>query len=144
MYVLTGADVEGSAKAEELRRAGAHLLPVAPGRAGGLDPDGMLSALAEQEIDSILVEGGAELISAFAERDLVDLWHIWISPIVVGAGPGVLARAQDPPGRLGPMHTIAVDGDILVTALTPDGLSRDRTTHHVQRNRRDDGQDHKG
>ncbi len=122
VFILTSHEGTARPQAEDLAAAGARVLGVDSAEGGGLDPGDMLSTLADEGIDSIFVEGGAELISAFAVLDLVDLWHFWIGRKIVGDGPGVLAQACEPPLRLGPMQTVEIDGDLLVTALPPDGI----------------------
>ncbi|MBP1849485.1 RibD family protein [Rhizobium halophytocola] len=53
----------------------------------GLDPDAILSALAERSLSRVLVEGGARTIARFIEAGRIDHLHVAISPIIIGSGP---------------------------------------------------------
>jgi diaminohydroxyphosphoribosylaminopyrimidine deaminase/5-amino-6-(5-phosphoribosylamino)uracil reductase len=69
------------AHARDLERAGATLEPI---RGGGL-PDA-LARLAERQIVSLLLEGGAALQAAACKAGLVDAVHLYVAPITIGAG----------------------------------------------------------
>ncbi len=117
--VITSPEAARTDRARRLEEAGAGLLAVAAGPHGGIDPLAMLRVLAADGFDSILVEGGPHLVAALARADLVDLWHFWLAPRVLGAGRGVLVDPLEPPLRLGGLQTVQVGGDLLVSALPP-------------------------
>src|SRR5205807_2634518 len=57
-----------------------------------------LAALAEEGVQSLLLEGGPTLATAFLEADLVDKLLLFMAPVVAGNGPsfvGDLARPVD-------------------------------------------------
>lgn len=53
---------------------------------GALDLNSMLSTLADMEIRSLMVEGGARVISSFLQSGLVDSLIITVCPTMVGEG----------------------------------------------------------
>lgn len=75
-----------SKKADLLRLGGVKLLPV------HLDGDkfnlnDLLSKLHDEfKIASILVEGGSLLLSSFAEKNLIDEYHVFMAPVLMGQG----------------------------------------------------------
>ncbi|MFS8042857.1 RibD family protein [Xanthobacter sp. AM33] len=85
-----------------LRRAGITA-PVAAGveviafaDAGTFDPAAILEALAAHGLTRILVEGGARTLSAFMESGCLDALHVFVSPVILGAGRiGLTRKACD-------------------------------------------------
>jgi diaminohydroxyphosphoribosylaminopyrimidine deaminase/5-amino-6-(5-phosphoribosylamino)uracil reductase len=74
-----------------------------------------LRRLAEQEVQSLLLEGGPTLATAFLERDLVDKLLVFVAPTLSGHGPRLL---HDFAGPL-PLRRLSaqpVGGDVLLTA----------------------------
>lgn len=117
VYILTTAERAGGNSADRLVQAGARVVGVDADAGDHLKCRDMLSALAAAGFDSIFVEGGATLMAALAGEDLIDLWHIWIAPTVIGNGPGALSEALEPPVRLGEMDARRVGDDLLVSVL---------------------------
>lgn len=68
------------ARAVELERAGAHFEPIT---GGGLVET--FSRLAERQIVSVLVEGGAALQAAMWNAGLVDAVHLYVAPMMLGS-----------------------------------------------------------
>ncbi|MGH3001248.1 MAG: bifunctional diaminohydroxyphosphoribosylaminopyrimidine deaminase/5-amino-6-(5-phosphoribosylamino)uracil reductase RibD [Gaiellaceae bacterium] len=58
-------------------------------RSGPLDEE--LRALADEGVQSLLLEGGPTLATAFLEADLVDKLLVFVAPTLAGAGPSMLA-----------------------------------------------------
>ncbi len=78
-------------RAPVARRAAAHALGATvlrlPGDAGGrVDLVALLAALHERGVGSVMVEGGAGLITALLRARLVDRLAVCIAPKVLGAG----------------------------------------------------------
>jgi diaminohydroxyphosphoribosylaminopyrimidine deaminase/5-amino-6-(5-phosphoribosylamino)uracil reductase len=81
------------AYAEVLKAAGGRVLR-APERGGHLDLDALLAALGAGDglpdgaraVQSILVEAGPGLATAFLRRDLADRLFVFVAPKVLGAG----------------------------------------------------------
>ncbi len=78
---LADAEVEKRVKLEQI---GAQVFPLPPGEAGGVSLPETLELLGNLGIDSLMVEGGASVISAFVRQRLVDRMVITIAPTLVG------------------------------------------------------------
>jgi len=80
----------------ELRSHGARVWRLAR-EDGGVDLGRLLERLAEEGIDSLLIEGGGETAAAFLDANAVDKVSLFIAPILIGGrgavpavgGPGV-------------------------------------------------------
>jgi diaminohydroxyphosphoribosylaminopyrimidine deaminase/5-amino-6-(5-phosphoribosylamino)uracil reductase len=81
-----GADL---GRIAELERAGAQVL-VLPRLEGKVDLKALATALFAQGIVDVLVEGGATLAAAMARLQLVDKFHLFLAPLLIGdrAAPG--------------------------------------------------------
>jgi diaminohydroxyphosphoribosylaminopyrimidine deaminase/5-amino-6-(5-phosphoribosylamino)uracil reductase len=74
-----------------------------------------LAALAREGVQSLLLEGGPTLATAFVEADLVDKLLVFVTPHLVGTGPklfGELVR----PLRLSRLSTETIGEDVLISA----------------------------
>jgi GTP cyclohydrolase II len=81
---VVNAEDNHSTRVEALRAAGATPLPCATGRGGKIDLHALMSMLAEKQINSIMVEGGAKVITSFVQSRLIDQFIITVSPRLVG------------------------------------------------------------
>jgi len=79
-WIVTSSIDTNAIKA--LREAGAEVVPVADTR----DLPSVLSTLSERGIDSLMVEGGAQIICSFLKSGLVDELIVTIAPTFVGGG----------------------------------------------------------
>jgi 3,4-dihydroxy 2-butanone 4-phosphate synthase/GTP cyclohydrolase II len=70
---------------DELRRRGVSVTVVPPG-SSGVDLEAAMNALFRQGIRSVLVEGGARVITSFLSSGLADRLVVGISPRVLGTG----------------------------------------------------------
>ena len=70
-----------------------------------------LARLAEDDVQSLLLESGPTLASSFFEADLVDKVMLFVAPKISGSGPRLAARAA-----LTHMSARAVGEDVLLTA----------------------------
>jgi 3,4-dihydroxy 2-butanone 4-phosphate synthase/GTP cyclohydrolase II len=70
-----------------LKTAGAMPLPCATGEDGKIDLFALMRILAEMEVNSLMVEGGARVITSFINSKLVDHFIITMSPRLVGGLP---------------------------------------------------------
>ncbi len=70
-------------KEEALLSLGAEVWHL-PRKEGDIDLSAFLQRLGEENIDSLLVEGGGETTAAFLEADLVDKVAFFIAPILIG------------------------------------------------------------
>jgi GTP cyclohydrolase II len=67
-----------------LQSAGARLLDLPPDPAGGVSLPALLACLAADGIDSLMVEGGAQVIQACLSQGLADTLVLTIAPLFVG------------------------------------------------------------
>jgi GTP cyclohydrolase II len=69
---------------QALKKAGATPLRCSTGHDGKIDLFALMNLLAEMEINSMMVEGGAQVITSFVNSRLVDQFIITITPKLVG------------------------------------------------------------
>jgi diaminohydroxyphosphoribosylaminopyrimidine deaminase / 5-amino-6-(5-phosphoribosylamino)uracil reductase len=74
-----------------------------------------LAALAAEDVQSFLLEGGPTLATAFLEADLVDKVLIFVAPTLSGAGPRLLETLSRPRG-LTRLTSRPVGDDVLIEA----------------------------
>jgi diaminohydroxyphosphoribosylaminopyrimidine deaminase / 5-amino-6-(5-phosphoribosylamino)uracil reductase len=88
--VCYSANQANKQKSQLLNSIGVTLLPVGKYSFGKLDLVEIMQKLAqEQNISSLLVEGGAEVHSSFLEKEFYDELHVFQAPIILGAGKKV-------------------------------------------------------
>jgi diaminohydroxyphosphoribosylaminopyrimidine deaminase/5-amino-6-(5-phosphoribosylamino)uracil reductase len=80
---------------------------------GPLDEE--LRRLAEQEVQSLLLEGGPTLATAFLEAELIDKLLVFVAPRLSGAGPHFFHDLAEPFG-LKRLSVQTVGEDVLLTA----------------------------
>jgi len=71
-------------KANRLRAAGAELLALKKRKEERIDLDELLDELPRYDIHSLMVEGGAQVITSFLQQSLADVAIITIAPFFVG------------------------------------------------------------
>jgi diaminohydroxyphosphoribosylaminopyrimidine deaminase/5-amino-6-(5-phosphoribosylamino)uracil reductase len=74
-----------------------------------------LGRLAEEGVQSLLLEGGPTLATAFMEAGLIDKLLVFVAPKLAGSGPTLLGEL-DEPVELRRFDTRRVGQDILLTA----------------------------
>jgi diaminohydroxyphosphoribosylaminopyrimidine deaminase/5-amino-6-(5-phosphoribosylamino)uracil reductase len=74
-----------------------------------------LSALARDGVQSLLLEGGPTLATAFAEADLVDKLLVFVTPHLAGTGLKLLGELTRPL-RLSRVSAEPIDEDVLISA----------------------------
>lgn len=82
-WIMTTNQSDPERKAQ-LETAGATVFQMPADEKGRVDLRSVLALLHERGIESVLVEGGAEIISSFLNEQLVDRAIITIAPIFVG------------------------------------------------------------
>jgi diaminohydroxyphosphoribosylaminopyrimidine deaminase / 5-amino-6-(5-phosphoribosylamino)uracil reductase len=82
-------------------------------RSGPLDEE--LTALAEQNVQSLLLEGGPTLAASFFSEGFVDKLLLFVAPKLTGSGPS-LVEALRAPAHLTRLTAQPVGEDILLTA----------------------------
>jgi diaminohydroxyphosphoribosylaminopyrimidine deaminase / 5-amino-6-(5-phosphoribosylamino)uracil reductase len=74
-----------------------------------------LAALAEEGVQSLLLEGGPTLATAFLDADLVDKLLVFVAPVLGGSGPRLLGDLRDS-RRLARFGASRVGDDVLLSA----------------------------
>ena len=82
-------------------------------RPGGLVDE--LESLAAEGVQSLLLEGGPTLATAFLEADLVDKLLIFVAPTISGTGARLLGDLAEPRGLLH-LSSRAIGADVLLEA----------------------------
>lgn len=72
--------------ASELKSLGASVLVLSETLEGRVDLSELLAVLGHRGIESVLVEGGRELITSFLREGLADRLVVCIAPRIIGAG----------------------------------------------------------
>ena len=115
---IVGAKDPARNRVDELTRAGAKVVPCAVGPNGQIDLHALMNLLAGAGINSLMVEGGARVITSFINERLVDQFVITISPKLVGGlqvidHPGMKSGAHL---RLGHIHYHHAEEDLILWA----------------------------
>jgi len=84
--VLAVTDRAPAAKRDKVRALGATVLCLPAESGGRVDLVALLAALHERGIRSLLVEGGAEMITALLRARLVDRLVVCVAPKILGSG----------------------------------------------------------
>lgn len=92
-----------------------------PGEAKHLkthDPQVVLRELSELQINTLLLEGGAKIYSAFIQAKLVDEYCLFVSPKIFGSGVPVIDLLSEnlPASRLKVKSVISLGEDLLIRA----------------------------
>ena len=114
--------VSGTAAATEhreaIQKAGAQVLACDTTADGKIDLHDLMAVLAERKVNSIMVEGGAQVITSFFNARLVDLLVITIAPKLVGGLNAIDERGIGRPPFLSlrVMDVQHLNGDIVIWA----------------------------
>lgn len=103
---------------EVLTHSGVVVLPCEQNRRGRVDLRQLMDKLYKRGIRSLMVEGGAKVITNFIQERLVDLFIITISPKLIG-GLQVVAAPIDNSSNtlhLTGMHYHQLNGDLILWA----------------------------
>lgn len=79
-----------------LQNAGSSPICCATSRDGKIDLHALMKILAEKHINSIMVEGGARVITSFVNSGLVDQFIVTVSPRFVGGLPVIESEGLQP------------------------------------------------
>ena len=83
-----------------------------------IDIVALMDILARQQVDNVMVEGGARVITSFIRLKLVDLFVITVAPKLVGGLPVIDARRFKSASHLAltNIHYQRLGGDLVVWA----------------------------
>ena len=112
--VLAVTDRAPAAKRDKVRALGASVLCLPAEGGGRVNLDALLAALCERGVGSLLVEGGAEMITALLRARLVDRLVVCVAPKILGAGIEAV-------GDLG-IRELARTLNMADTSVTPYGV----------------------
>lgn len=87
-YVCCNKRASMSRKADNLRVAGVNVLGVDESSDSTLSLQSVIATLTQPEIGitSLMIEGGSQILSSFLQQDLVDEFHLFTAPIIIGNG----------------------------------------------------------
>lgn len=112
VWIATTAAADPQQKAR-LERAGAQILVLPSDEHGRVSLAALLQELAARGVRSLMVEGGAQVLTSFLSQGLADWLSITIAPIILGGlvalGPGLPASHQ-----LTEMHVQQLGQDMVV------------------------------
>jgi 3,4-dihydroxy 2-butanone 4-phosphate synthase/GTP cyclohydrolase II len=100
-----------------LRAAGADVLRLPQGKGGRVDLHALLRHLRGANTSSLMVEGGARVITSFLRAGLVDLLVLTVCPRLIGglrALPRLSPLAQARIPRLVNVHSESLEGDVIL------------------------------
>jgi len=82
------AGVQTDMQADKSRRASQQVRRRVVETSGGfMQPSDILSCLAGEGIERVLVEGGGKTVSRFLQAGCLDRLHLMIAPLIIGSGP---------------------------------------------------------
>jgi riboflavin-specific deaminase-like protein len=84
--IIAVTDRARDSRIAEVRELGATVLQLPADDSGRVDLGALLRALSQRRIDSVMVEGGARLITALLRERLADRVTICVAPMILGAG----------------------------------------------------------
>jgi diaminohydroxyphosphoribosylaminopyrimidine deaminase/5-amino-6-(5-phosphoribosylamino)uracil reductase len=84
--LIVTTDEQGKEKAAAIRKQGKEVLVVQSEMNGRVDLKSLMKTLADRGIASILVEGGAEVITSLLKEGLVKRMVVIIAPLILGKG----------------------------------------------------------
>ena len=117
--LVIGARGAEPRRVRALERAGAEVVLLPAGRGGRLPLGRVLAELGRRDIQSLLVEGGAQMHGAFIDERLVDRVALFLAPKLIGAGVPIAQGRGTPVAEalsLGPPTVELLGDDLLVRA----------------------------
>ncbi len=115
---LASSKSTSEVRAAEIKRTGADILPCPLDYHGLIDIRHLMTLLHGRGIHSVMVEGGAKVITSFINAGLADLFIITLSPILIGGLRVVQSRNETPVARvnLTDIHYDRLEDDLILWA----------------------------
>ena len=111
--VLTGPGVRG-------RWPKAEQAPAATDVQGRLDLASVLDRLAEEGVERLMVEGGAQVLRSFLQASFVERWTIYMAPVLIGGqGPSIFDGKPSMIGRRLHVENVEPRGKGVLWTLRP-------------------------
>lgn len=125
--VATSHEHADSSAAEALRREGIAVVGVSVSSDGRLELDELFRVISKElSITSVLVEGGAQVLSWCIEHGLLDEMHLFVAPMVLGRGlsfTGALSEQSLQSAPRWQYHALGRAGEDVHLILLPQRLS---------------------
>jgi riboflavin-specific deaminase-like protein len=109
--LIACSDQADPTSVELLRAAGAQIVHLPTGEDGRLSLPALLETLRERGITSLMVEGGASVLTSFLAEGLADALVVTIAPCLMGGQQAILAR---PAHQLAQPHLTQVGKDFVI------------------------------
>lgn len=115
---IVNGDSDKNDRHESLKQKGSILISCKRDTDGLIDLSALMDILARRQVDSIMVEGGARVITSFVKQKLVDRFVVTVSPKLVGGLPAIdsLGFKAVSQVRLTDVSYQNLDGDLIVWA----------------------------
>lgn len=81
-------------RAENLKQAGAEIIPIEPDAHSCIDLIALLHDLAQRAVNEVHVEAGATLNGALLQHELIDELLLYLAPMLLGIGRPIVHIAQ--------------------------------------------------
>jgi 3,4-dihydroxy 2-butanone 4-phosphate synthase/GTP cyclohydrolase II len=116
-WIINGQN-HSNERRQALQEAGATPLQCPTGHDGKIDLSALMNLLAKMKINSMMVEGGAQVITSFVNSRLVDQFIVTISPKLVGGLQVLNSKGLKTPPYLDfkQIHYQHLDKDIIMWA----------------------------
>lgn len=114
---IATTDRAGHDRIEALAAKGARIFCLPAGDDGRVELAALLDQLGRWEVESVMVEGGGEVISSFLRSRLADRLVVTISPVLAGGYPSVQALGAgswEALPRLRQMQAMPAGDDLIV------------------------------
>ena len=125
--IIVATEKANRGKAQVLKNLGAEILWAAKNQRGEVDMKDLLGKLGRMEITSVLVEGGAKIITSFLKESLADKIVIMIAPKLIGDGIEAVGNLEirdlNEALRLSKMKTRRLGEDIVTEGHLQKGSS---------------------
>lgn len=126
-WIITGQEID-EARASELEQRGVSVMRAGTGMDGRVDLRDGLERLLALGVRSLMVEGGAGVITSFLRARLVDQVVVTIAPVYLGGLKAVeesVSQTDDTAGRLAPrladIDWAQIGGDLVVWGRVREG-----------------------
>lgn len=84
--ILATTSKANKKRIRQFEKKGVEVLIFKKNRAGQVDLKDLLQKLGEKKVQSLLVEGGSEIITSFVRQNLIDRMIVVIAPLIMGKG----------------------------------------------------------
>jgi diaminohydroxyphosphoribosylaminopyrimidine deaminase/5-amino-6-(5-phosphoribosylamino)uracil reductase len=116
--IIVATERASGEKAQSLKNLGAEILWARENQRGKVDMDDLLGKLGRMGITSVLVEGGAEIITSFLRERLADKIVIVMAPKLIGEGIEAVGNLEirdlDEALQISRMKMRRLGGDIVI------------------------------